>query len=236
MSGVRRTLSQKNWLQAASPVRKATSKACLRTLQPCNGRKEGGGRNSSLPFPFYLSPQLPGATLCTEGWELTVQHGLQKNFLKALIKGLFEQLLLTRWLANLVYIQCSPIAFFLTPGGVSVGRMRFLFLFYASKTDIQYPIHFRYTAIWIWYFYILRNDPHGKSSCDPSPYKPVRTFWPFTQCWMSHPHNLIYFITGSLRLLIPFTYFSSPPTALVTNSLFPASKTLLLFCSFILFF
>ena len=44
---------------------------------------------------------------------------------------------------------------------------------------------------------------------------------------------LIYFISGSLYLLIPFPYFT--PSPLATARLFSVSKSLFLFCLFIYF-
>ena len=64
--------------------------------------------------------------------------------------------------------------------------------------------------ITIWYFYILRNDHHDKSSYHLSPYKVMTILLTIFSMLYISSLWLIYFVTGSLYLLIPITYFTSP--------------------------
>ena len=62
----------------------------------------------------------------------------------------------------------------------------------------------------IWHLYTLWDD-HRKFSYHLSPFKVITTLLTiFPILYITSPW-LIYFITGSLCLLIPFTYFTHPP-------------------------
>ena len=83
----------------------------------------------------------------------------------------------------------------------------------------------------IWYFYTLQNNRH-KSSYHLSPYKVITmSLIIFPVLYILSPW-LIYFVIGSLYLLIFLTYFTHLPTpaSLVTTYLFSASASLFLFC------
>ena len=63
----------------------------------------------------------------------------------------------------------------------------------------------------IWLLRTLLNDHHDNSGNHLSPYKVIIdhiTYAVFISLWF------IYYITGDLYLLIPFTYFAQPSTTL----------------------
>ena len=86
----------------------------------------------------------------------------------------------------------------------------------------------------IWLLRTLLNDHHDNSGNHLSPYKVIIdhiTYAVFISLWF------IYYITGDLYLLIPFTYFAQPSTTLylaffflVVIHLFSVSMSLFLLC------
>ena len=97
----------------------------------------------------------------------------------------------------------------------------------------QLHISFLWTLWWFWYFYSLQIDHHNKSSYHLLQHKYVTlllTVFPM-QCISSL--LLIYFIPGSLYLLIFLTFLLIP--VLTSTSLSSVSVTLILMCFFVLF-
>ena len=107
------------------------------------------------------------------------------------------------------------------------------------------------------YLYILLNDHHDKSSYHVPPYIVTKFFflwWGLLRFTLRNfkTHNivlltivtmlyftspwLIYFITGILYLLPPFTHFTHPPplSPLTTTNLFSLSMSLV-FCLFVIY-
>ena len=94
------------------------------------------------------------------------------------------------------------------------------------------------------YFCTLQNKhPHRKSSCHLSPYKVTTILLTilYSPCCTFHPCDwLIYFVTGSLYLLIFLTYFTHPLTPLPSDShlfvLCICESLSVLLCLFVLLF
>ena len=82
----------------------------------------------------------------------------------------------------------------------------------------------------IWHLYTLEIDHYDESSNNQSPYKIITILLTILSGLYITSPWLIYFITGSLYLWIPFTYFDVP-SPLATTS-FSVSISLYLFCLF----
>ena len=105
----------------------------------------------------------------------------------------------------------------------------FLFLLKYSWHTILHL--FQVYNIVIWYFYISQNDHHDKSSYYLSPYKFIMILLTISPMLYISSLWLIYFVTGSVYLLISLTCFTPPslPSPLATTCLFSVSVSLFLF-------
>ena len=87
----------------------------------------------------------------------------------------------------------------------------FIFLFYYwSWHTIFYS--FQVCNLPIWQFCTLLSSHHAKYSPHLSPYNIITTLLTIFPMMYFSSLWLIYFITGSLWLLIPFNYFAYSPT------------------------
>ena len=106
-------------------------------------------------------------------------------------------------------IECSPPGF--SVHGIIQARI-------LEWDAIPFSREFLVYNILIQYFYTLQNDHQGKSSYHLSPYKDnifLLTIFPtlyISSLWF------IYFVSGSLYLLISLTYFSRPPIPILTGN------------------
>ena len=80
-------------------------------------------------------------------------------------------------------------------------------------------------------FNMSQNDHHDMSSYHVSPYKVITLLTIFTVLYIISL-RLIYFVIGSLYLLISFTYLPTSTLLPSGNHLFPISTNLFLFSMF----
>ena len=109
-----------------------------------------------------------------------------------------------------------------TPHNPSLSLITINLIFFSefacfwSVTDLQHCWFLVYNMIW--YFYTFQNDQRRKCSYHLSPHKDITLLFTIFPTLYILSLCFIYFVTGSLYLLIFLTYCTNPPTHLPSGN------------------